>query len=117
MAIVNNFKELSIACKDLNALYEKIDEYKEEDENKKGGVKLLTIHSSKGLEFEHVFIPDCNEGNFPYGKVLTDEEVEEERRIFYVGMTRAKKNLELLFIKNNKSSSKPISRFLNPFFN
>lgn len=117
MAIVNKFKEITIVCKDFDTLYKKIDEYQEEEEYKKGRVKLLTIHSSKGLEFEHVFIPDCNEGNFPYGKVLTDEEVEEERRIFYVGMTRAKKNLELLFIKNNKSSSKPISRFLNPFFN
>ena len=60
------------------------------------GVKLLTVHSSKGLEFPVVFLAGMVEGEFPYSKVLTSPEgIEEERRLCYVGMTRA---LEKLFI-------------------
>ncbi len=60
------------------------------------GVKLLTVHSSKGLEFPVVFLAGMVEGEFPYSKVLTSTEgIEEERRLCYVGMTRA---LEKLFI-------------------
>lgn len=62
------------------------------------GIQLMTVHASKGLEFERVWIPDLNEGTYPYGHLLDDMAVEEERRILYVGMTRAKKvwNLPML---------------------
>jgi DNA helicase-2/ATP-dependent DNA helicase PcrA len=77
-------------------------------------VQLMTVHASKGLEFDHVFIPDCNEGGFPHGRMPEAETVEEERRVFYVAMTRAKESLELLYLTGTKNSPRLPSRFLNP---
>lgn len=77
------------------------------------GVRLMTLHASKGLEFSRVFIPDVNEGNIPYGRMLSDETAEEERRLFYVGMTRAKTALQLLCVQGTNASGQP-SRFLKP---
>lgn len=77
------------------------------------GVRLMTLHASKGLEFSRVFIPDVNEGNIPYGRMISDETAEEERRLFYVGMTRAKTALQLLCVQGTNASGQP-SRFLKP---
>ena len=76
-------------------------------------VWLMTVHGSKGLEFDHVWIPDCNERVFPHGKMPDADSCEEERRIFYVAMTRAAKSLELLYLNDDTGSRLP-SRFLNP---
>ena len=62
-------------------------------EDKKDNVKLLTIHAAKGMEFPYVFLCGMNEGVFPSRKVVTPEDMEEERRIAYVAFTRAKKKL------------------------
>lgn len=80
----------------------------------KNAVQLLTVHGAKGLEFERVWIPDCNEKIFPHGNLPDEKTVEEERRIFYVAMTRAKKNLELLYLTGTKERPRQPSRFLNP---
>ena len=77
------------------------------------GVWLMTLHAAKGLEFSRVFIPDVNEGNIPYGRMISDETAEEERRLFYVGMTRAKTALQLLCVQGTNASGQP-SRFLKP---
>ena len=65
----------------------------------KKGVKLMTIHASKGLEFDTVFISGLEDGLFPHNKITRDnvsaEEKEEERRLFYVAMTRARKKIFL----------------------
>lgn len=82
----------------------------------KAAVQLLTAHGSKGLEFDRVWIPDCNERIFPHGKMPDTESVEEERRIFYVAMTRAKKCLELLYLTGTEERPRQPSRFLNPLF-
>ena len=74
----------------------------------------MTGHASKGLEFERVFIPDVNEGTYPHGRMPDDQTLEEERRIFYVAMTRAKKALELTYVTGTKERPKLPSRFLNP---
>lgn len=79
-----------------------------------GAVRLLTVHASKGLEFDSVWIPDCNEKNFPHGNGLDPEHIEEERRIFYVAMTRAKKDLELLCLTGTAERPRFPSRFLIP---
>ncbi|MCM1540359.1 MAG: ATP-dependent helicase [Blautia sp.] len=84
-----------------------------DDSSSKEAVWLMTVHGSKGLEFDHVLIPDCNERVFPHGKMPDGEACEEERRIFYVAMTRAAKSLELLYLNDNTGSRLP-SRFLNP---
>lgn len=60
-------------------------------------VALATLHSAKGLEYENVYIIDVNEGVMPYKKAVLEPEVEEERRMFYVGMTRAKKKSASFF--------------------
>lgn len=83
---------------------------------RKRKVHLLTVHGAKGLEFDKVWIPDCNEKVFPHGTMPDEGVVEEERRIFYVAMTRAKKNLELLYLTGTKERPRQPSRFLNPLF-
>lgn len=77
------------------------------------GVRLLTMHASKGLEFGTVFLPDCIEGKIPSEQAKTQAETEEERRMFYVAMTRAKNRL-FLFFQNGKTGKDAPSRFLNP---
>ncbi len=84
------------------------------ENGRKTHIHLMTVHASKGLEFDHVFIPDCNEKTYPHGNMPDAETVEEERRIFYVGMTRAKKHLELLCVSGSKERPRVMSRFLNP---
>ncbi len=84
--------------------------------NAVGSVELLTAHASKGLEFDKVWIPDCNERVFPYGRMPDEKAVEEERRIFYVAMTRAKKCLELLYLTGTKERPRQPSAFLNSLF-
>ncbi len=81
-----------------------------------GAVELLTAHAAKGLEFDKVWIPDCNERVFPYGRMPDEKTVEEERRIFYVAMTRAKKCLELLYLTGTKERPRQPSAFLNPLY-
>lgn len=77
-------------------------------------IHLMTVHASKGLEFDCVWIPDCNEKVFPHGNMPDVSCCEEERRIFYVAMTRAKKSLELLYLTGTKEHPRLPSRFLNP---
>jgi DNA helicase-2/ATP-dependent DNA helicase PcrA len=62
----------------------------------KPGVTLITLHSTKGLEFDHVFLTGMEEGICPHNRAITEEKgIEEERRLVYVGMTRARQSLTL----------------------
>ena len=69
-----------------------------------GKIHMLTYHGAKGLEFDRVYLPDLNYGRVPHGRMLTKEELEEERRMFYVAMTRAKESLVLLHVKSQAGS-------------
>jgi DNA helicase-2/ATP-dependent DNA helicase PcrA len=69
----------------------------ESDARKKNGVKLMTVHSSKGLEFDCVFVTGLEQGLFPSQRDDKDKDDEEERRLFYVAITRAKKKLFLSY--------------------
>ena len=99
--------------------YEHIKEYtkqmklmalsKDSDPN---AVTLATLHSSKGLEFENVYIIDANEGIMPYKKAVLEKDIEEERRLFYVGMTRAKTSLSVYSVKSVNDKSAQASRFV-----
>lgn len=84
----------------------------EEQRQKKEGVILSTLHSSKGLEYDIVFLIDVNEGVMPYKKAVLQTELEEERRMFYVGMTRAKKQLYLFSVEQMGNHGAEPSRFL-----
>lgn len=86
------------------------------EDTKKDGVTIITMHSSKGLEYPVVFLPDLNEGNVPQKKSQRQEEIEEERRVFYVALTRAKQELYLSYIKETKENRLIKSRFLNQMF-
>ncbi len=77
-----------------------------------GAVVLSTLHAAKGLEFDTVFLIDVNEAVLPDKKAVTAEDIEEERRLFYVGMTRAKRRLFLLCSDQIRNKSMTPSRFL-----
>lgn len=83
-----------------------------EEEVPRDAVALTTLHSAKGLEYEHVYLVDVNEGTMPYKKAVLDQEIEEERRMFYVGMTRAKKNLHLFSVRELNGKDADVSRFV-----
>lgn len=87
-------------------------EEKHRKKNQQDGVILCTMHSSKGLEFPIVFLPDINEGIVPYQKAVFPEEIEEERRLFYVAMTRAKDLLYIFSVKKRFYKELEISRFV-----
>lgn len=80
------------------------------------GVRLMTLHAAKGLEFDTVFIIQANEGRIPYQKSLREDNVEEERRLFYVGMTRAKELLQITYVKQKNGKEKSPSRFIDELF-
>jgi len=65
------------------------------EEEKKKGIMLMSIHSAKGLEFPYVYIAGMEDGILPHHKSVSEKEIEEERRLCYVAMTRAKKHLTL----------------------
>lgn len=76
------------------------------------GVSFMTMHGSKGLEFNTVFIPTVNEGVSPYRKSIQSGNLEEERRMLYVAMTRAKEHLHLSFVQERFNKTVEPSRFL-----
>jgi DNA helicase-2/ATP-dependent DNA helicase PcrA len=76
-------------------------------------VTLTTLHSAKGLEFERVFIAGAVEEVLPHIRSKTPEEIEEERRLLYVGVTRAKKELFLSIIKTRYDRMVEPSRFIH----
>ncbi len=72
---------------------------------------LYTFHGAKGLEFDTVVIPHLNEGSVPYGKELSEEELEEERRMFYVALTRSSGSVYVTYTEN-ESKKDTVSRFI-----
>lgn len=80
----------------------------------KQGVVISTLHSAKGLEYERVFLIDVNDGVIPYKKAVKTEELEEERRMFYVGMTRAKKYLHVFSVEKMYNKDSKVSDFILP---
>jgi DNA helicase-2/ATP-dependent DNA helicase PcrA len=76
------------------------------------GVQILTLHGAKGLEFDTVFMPQMLEGLLPYKKAVLPDAMEEERRLCYVGMTRAKNRLYLSHSKSLYNKEATASRFL-----
>ena len=79
------------------------------------GIRLLTMHGAKGLEYDVVYIPDANDGMTPHKKALTASEMEEERRMFYVAMTRAKNDLRVYFTRERYGKQAEMSPFVGEF--
>ena len=89
----------------------------EEDEDSANRIALMTVHSSKGLEFPYVYVAGMEENLFPSGGFMASEnDIEEERRLFYVAMTRAEKSVQLSFattrMRHGKTESNAPSRFI-----
>lgn len=85
---------------------------KKRRDSKKDGICLSTFHSAKGLEWKVVFIIDANEGVCPAKQAETEEDFEEERRAFYVAVTRAKDHLILIYTISNEDTKKAYSRYI-----
>ncbi len=79
---------------------------------KREGCVISTLHAVKGLEYDRVYIMNVNEGSMPYRKAVLEAHLEEERRLFYVGMTRAKKKLCLCYVRLQYEKEREPSRFL-----
>ena len=104
---MNTLKEWEEYIKDYTRKLEE-----QAGKQKKEGVQILTLHGAKGLEFDRVYILNVNEGSIPYRKAVLAPAVEEERRLFYVGMTRARKFLTLCYVKKQYEKEREPSRFL-----
>ncbi|MBQ3932996.1 MAG: ATP-dependent helicase [Lachnospiraceae bacterium] len=117
--IADEITEASREYKTYEEWFAHIDEYKEslkkqieKNNNNPEAVQLATMHSAKGLEFDTVYIIDAVEGVTPHSKAVLDEDIEEERRLFYVAATRAKRNLKVMWIKEKFHKPVEISRFV-----
>ncbi|MCR4590855.1 MAG: ATP-dependent helicase [Lachnospiraceae bacterium] len=91
---------------------ERIKDQGNKTDTEREGLCLMTMHASKGLEFDEVFLFDVNEGIVPYHKAMLPSEIEEERRLLYVAMTRAKRRLHIWYIRDNAGKHMEVSRFL-----
>ena len=116
---LNRIHESARGMKTLEEWLAYMDEYtrKLEEQAKKQDVKregcvISTLHAVKGLEYDRVYIMNVNEGSMPYRKAVLEAHLEEERRLFYVGMTRAKKKLSLCYVRQQYEKEREPSRFL-----
>lgn len=123
MEVLNDCQSRSKPCKSIRSWLQQMEEHVKQWENQGGtaveaqappGVQLLTMHGSKGLEFTYVCLPDVNEGIIPGRRSRGKEGEEEERRLLYVAVTRAKKILDILYLTGTKEYPRFPSRFLNP---
>ena len=118
--VIQEIAEAARPYRTLDEWFRHVEEYTgilQEKEKKKEknpeGVRLMTIHAAKGLEFHTVFILDANEGKIPYKKARTDAQTEEERRLFYVAMTRANEKLTVCYVKTKSGKETAPSRFVD----
>ena len=115
--LYNVLDELAHRASQYMSLSQDIAEYirqcdKDRQNNTADGVHMLTMHGSKGLEYKIVLVMDVCEGIIPYNKAVLDSQIEEERRLFYVAMTRAKEKLYLLYPKQRYNKDTTRSRFI-----
>ena len=120
LGILDELQEMSKQYKTFGEWFEGIEKYREDFEQhtktrakeQREGVVVTTMHSAKGLEFDGVFMLEANEGMSPYKKAVKPEEIEEERRMFYVAMTRAREHLHIYEVKEYYNRELEVSRFL-----
>ena len=121
LEVLEEVQETARDCKSLTEWLAFVENYGEtleqmqkeqQEKQEKTGVQLMTMHGAKGLEFTAVFVPTINEDVCPYRKAVQSGDIEEERRMLYVAMTRAKKYLHLSFVRQRFNKNAEPSRFL-----
>ncbi len=117
--IINELQESAREFNTFEEWFNHIEEYKktlneqyQKTDTQQDAVQIMTMHGSKGLEYKNVIILDANEGVAPYKKAVLDSEIEEERRMFYVAMTRAKEKLIICHTKTRYNKPSAVSRFV-----
>ena len=108
----NNYKTLREWKQHISDYTKELKEKISDQQTQKDGVQISTMHSAKGLEYEAVFLPDVNESIVPHTKAVLDADLEEERRLFYVAMTRAKNYLHIYSLKERYNKPLLPSRYL-----
>ena len=118
--VLSEIEERAKEYKSIEEWFRYIEEYTRElkiraeyREQESEGVSLMTMHGAKGLEFDTVFVISANEDIVPYKKAEVEEDVEEERRLFYVAMTRAKRRLVISYCKERNGKKMERSRFVD----
>lgn len=118
--VADQLAESAAGFESFEAWIEHVRQYEEElkrqvQAEKQAGrdsVTLSTMHSAKGLEYRVVFIIDANEGITPHHKAALPADIEEERRLFYVALTRAKERLHICAVRERYHRKQEISRFV-----
>ena len=95
---------------DQSSLYAETDQFENDSER----VVMMTVHNAKGLEFSTVFLAGCEEGLFPHSRSVEPQELEEERRLCYVGMTRARDRLILSYSRRRRFFGRESEGFNQP---
>ena len=120
ISVLDELQEAAKSQKSIEGWFAHIEEYQQKMKEKQKqraesaeGVIVSTLHSVKGLEYDKVYLLDVNEGVMPYQKAVLAEAIEEERRMFYVGMTRARKELTLCYVEERFEKKVEPSRFLD----
>ena len=118
----DQLRESAASYPTLEAWFAHIAEYGEElrrqsfrRQNDADAVTLATMHSAKGLEFKIVYILDANEGVTPHNRAALEDDIEEERRLFYVAMTRAKERLHVYAVRERYHKKAELSRFVEEY--
>lgn len=123
LQIADQLQESASSYKTMDAWKEHMREYGEQlrqqltnrDSQNTDCVSLMTMHSSKGLEFPIVYILDANEGVTPHHKAVLEADLEEERRMFYVAMTRARDRLHVYYARERYGRPQERSRFIDEY--
>ncbi len=120
LEVLLEVQETAKECKKIEDWFEYIEEYEEELEiqlkagrqKQADSVVFTTMHSAKGLEYDVVFLPDATEGIIPHKKSMKEADIEEERRLFYVAVTRAKNHLHVYVPGELYQKKQVVSRFV-----
>ncbi len=122
LEVLDQLQESAAGFKSFEAWFNHMEDYARElkeqartREKRADGVSLMTMHSSKGLEYRIVYILDANEGVTPHHKAVLDADMEEERRMFYVAMTRAKERLSVHYVRERYNKKQDVSRFVREY--
>lgn len=120
--VADQLQESAAAYKTYDAWFLHMEEYARQlkaqmhnREREVDSVSLMTMHSAKGLEFPIVYILDANENVTPHHKAVLDADIEEERRMFYVAMTRAKDRLHVCYARERYGREQERSRFIDEY--